>query len=74
MNMEQMSGGENEKVELGNQMQEMLAERHGEQMMDFIDNHAEEFRKYVNENDDVLDAFKRNPEEAIKAIEPLLYH
>lgn len=72
--MEQMGGGENEKVLLGNQMQMMLAERHGEQMGDFIDHHAEEFRKYVDTNQEILNAFKDNPEEALKTIEPVLYH
>lgn len=72
--MEQMGGGENEKVTLGNQMQMMLAERHNEQMSDFIGLHADDFRKYVEINQNILEAFKNNPEEALKEIEPILYH
>ena len=70
-----MGGGENEKVLLGNQMQAMLAERHGEQMGDFIENNrAAIFRAYVDNNQDIFNTFKHNPEEALKTIEPILYH
>lgn len=74
MNMEQMGGGENEKVDLGNQMQAKLAEKHGEQMYDFIDRHGKDFRIYVDNNQEILQTFKNNPEEALKVIEPTLYH
>jgi hypothetical protein len=52
----------------------MLADRHGEQLDDFINRHAREFRKYVDSHNDILDTFKENPEEALKEIEPILYH
>lgn len=72
MKMEQM--GSNENVELGNQMQAMLAEKHGEQMMEFIGSHAEEFRNYIDNNAEVLEEFKHNPEKALQAVEDFLYH
>ena len=74
MNMEQMGNESEEKVGLANQMQAMLAKRHGEALVDFIDHHAEEFRDYIDKNGDVLNSFKDNPEETLNLIEPVLYH
>ena len=48
MSMEQqMSGYEDTRVNSANQMQMQLADRHGEDILKFIETHAEEFRTLV---------------------------
>ena len=72
--MEQMGSFQDEKVLLGNQMQMQLAGMHGEDMGDFIDKHAEEFRNVVTQNPELLDEFKRDPEAALSKLSQRIYH
>jgi hypothetical protein len=74
MSIEQMGNNENEKVKLGNQMQAMLAEKHGEPLVDFVDLHAEDFRSYLDKNAEVLEEFKHNPQKALQTVEDSIYH
>jgi hypothetical protein len=62
MSMEQMGSHESKRVLLGNQMQAMLAEKHGEQLGNFISDRAEKFREYVNSNAEILEEFENDPE------------
>jgi len=75
MSMEQQMGSfEDERVGLRNQMQAELARRHGEDLMDFIDKHADAFEGYVKENESILEMFKEDPEEALNKAGQKLYH
>jgi hypothetical protein len=75
----QMGGFENKKNEVdvtasSNQMQMELAEKHNQDLSDFIDTKAEEFRVIVNAHPEFLEEYQTSPEEVLKKIEPLLYH
>ena len=74
MGMEQMGGFEDRKVLLGNQMQMGLASLHGEDVGDFIERHAEDFRKFVDTNPDILDKFEKEPEEVLRQVGEVIYH
>ena len=75
MSMEQqMSGYEDTRVNSANQMQMQLADRHGEDILKFIETHAEEFRTLVEAHPEFLEEYQTAPEETLKKIEPLLYH
>ena len=76
MNMEQQMGGgfEDRKVALGNQMQMQLAEIHGEQLGDFIVNHAQDFREVLNSNPNLLDEYAVKPDETLGKVEKILFH
>jgi hypothetical protein len=74
MSMEQMGGFEDRTVLLGNQMQASLASRHGEELDEFIERHAADFRVIVTGHPELFDEFAKAPEVALQKIEPLLYH
>lgn len=73
--MEQQNGGfEDRKVALGNQMQIQLAVLHGEQVEDFIERHATEFREIINSNPELLDTYTQDPEGTLKKVSEIIYH
>ncbi len=74
MNMEQMGGYEDRNVALGNQMQMQLAEKHGEQLGDFIELHAEQFREIVTANPHFLEEYSHAPDSALEKVEKIIYH
>lgn len=72
--MEQMGDFANERVMLGNQMQMELASMHGEQLEDFIEKHAADFRATVDRQPELLQEFKDNPDSALKKLSESIYH
>lgn len=72
--MEQMGGFQDEKVLIGNQMQMALASMHGEDIGDFIERHAQDFRNTINANPKFLEMYKENPEQALSEISKEIYH
>lgn len=55
-------------------MQIKLAERHHEDLEDFIDMHAAEFRKTVDEHPELVETFEEDPERALEELDNYLYH
>lgn len=69
-----MGGFENIKVASANQMQAELARIHNENLDNFIETKAEEFRAIVDAHPEFLEDYPNHPEEVLKKIDPLLYH
>ncbi|MDP3957969.1 MAG: hypothetical protein Q8Q36_00720 [bacterium] len=55
-------------------MQIRLAERHNEDLDDFIAEHAAEFRKTVGEHPELIEKFEEDPEKALGELDHYLYH
>lgn len=51
-------------------MQAEMLKRHP----DWIEEHAEEFRNYIEEHPDLLSTFYENPDTAIDELEKVFYH
>lgn len=69
-----MGGFEDRRVEQANQMQMQLADMHGEDLIDFIDQRAGAFRDIVDAHPELYQEFEKDPNATLKKIEPLLYH
>ena len=61
-------------VDIRNNIQIEIAERHGEEMYDFISAHAKDIGDYLEINPEILRMYKTNPNEAIKEVEKVIYH
>jgi hypothetical protein len=68
---------QNEEIASSNQMQIVLAETHGEDIGDFIDHHAEAFRRLVTDHPELLTQFGKGGAEqelALREAEKVIYH
>ena len=61
-------------VLIKNTMQEELARRHGEKLLDFIDQHAKDFGDYIEAHQDLLRRYKSDPDGALEEVEKIIYH
>lgn len=62
------------RTELGNAMQIQLAIRNGEEVSDFIEKHAQEVRKMLDDHPELFDQFAVSPEEVLSQMEEAIYH
>lgn len=70
--MEQM--GQNNSLEYRNDMQIKLAERHHEDLMDFITNHSKDFGNYFDEHPDLIKRYEVDEEGVLRELEKVVYH
>jgi hypothetical protein len=75
MSLEQQMGELYEKSStgIGNLIQANLAQMHGETFDQFLDNHADDFRKVLSNQPELLEQYDTDPAGTLKAIEDILY-
>lgn len=72
--IERVESNQESLVAAGNIIQLMLAEKRGESIDDFIDRHAEAFRKIADENPSWLIEFSKDPDGILARFESAVYH
>lgn len=59
---------------LGNLMQVMLAQKHGERYEEFIELHAKTLREALDSHPEFLEKFEKDPSSVLKELEEIVYH
>lgn len=64
-----------EKAQItGNLMQFKLAEKGGEELLDFIDKHGLQFRQALDAHPEYLEQFESDPDGVIEELSKIVYH
>ena len=73
--MEQQMGGiEDNKVGFTNQMQIDLAVMNGQALEAFIEHHAQDFRKVIEENPGLVERYLKDKNAVLSELQSILYH
>jgi hypothetical protein len=61
-------------VETKLEIQQKLAQEHGEDMYSFIENHAKDFGDFVSNNSSILEKYREDPDGTLREVEKIIYH